>query len=349
MKKMRAASMIILTLCLCISVIFPVEAASNTTTSDKASILNMLSIIKGNGVDYNLNGQLTRCEAAVFIIRIMGKESYVTTNAQKYKVTKFPDVSASSWYAPYVGYCAGENIIGGYLDGKFGPDDNISEKAFLKLVLGALDYKVGVDFTWDNIYQAAFNTGIVTDSSYKDKTADNNKYTRGDVVDVLYNSLTLKGKDEKLSVIRNLIADQVVTKETAYATGLIQDETETAIQEITVQDESKISIKLNESVENITAGDITICETQKVSNKLTVSIESQSGADIVVKTSTQTPDVSYTIEMSNIVDMEGNTTDNLTGTFTGYRNPEIKSDFFKISKIEPVSKNTFKRLLYSSD
>jgi hypothetical protein len=128
------------------ALILPVHAKSDIEA--KADILNKLSILKGSGDDYNLDGQLRRSEASAFIVRLLGKENFVLQNKEKYAQTSFPDVSYSDWFAAYVGYCVDQGIITGYVDGYFKPNDNISEKSFLKMVLCALGYKYVEDFTW---------------------------------------------------------------------------------------------------------------------------------------------------------------------------------------------------------
>lgn len=319
--------------------VFPTVYAQSETSNDKADVLNKLTILKGNGNNYNLAGQIKRSEAAAFIVRIMGKEKYILSNAQKFSATKFPDVPATSWFAPYVGFCEEQGIIGGYVDGSYGPNDNISEKAFLKIVLGALGYREGTDFAWNNVYQVALNVGLVTEAGYQTKRDDDKQYTRESVIKVLYNSLNLKKKDTKTTIVQNMIVEGAITKEAAVSAHAIKDSVTTSVSAITPVNESRLSIKLNESVQNISAENIQIYESDNTAAKLGFSVESQLGVELVLKTSEQKPDKSYTVVISNIVDLEGNPVDPLTVQFTGYRSPEIKSDFFKISKVVPDSKN----------
>lgn len=317
----------------------PAVCAQSEPSNDKADVLNKLTIVKGNGSNYNLAGQLKRSEAAAFIVRIMGKEKYVLSNTQKFSAVKFPDVPAASWFAPYVGFCEEQGIIGGYVDGSYGPNDNISEKAFLKIVLGALGYRDGTDFNWNNIYQVALSVGLVTDTAYQTKKDDNKQYTRENVIKVLYNSLNLKKKDTKTTIVQNMIAEGAITKEAAVSVHAIKDSITTSVLAITPVNESRLSIKLNESVQNISAENIQIYESGNTAVKLGFSLESQLGVELILKTSEQKPDKSYTVVISDIIDLEGNPVDQLTVQFTGYRNPEIKSDFFKISKVVPYNKN----------
>ena len=57
------------------------------------------------------------------------------------KEASFSDVDASQTYAAFIKWCKDEGIVSGYADGTFGPAKNISRDAFLKIILGALNYK----------------------------------------------------------------------------------------------------------------------------------------------------------------------------------------------------------------
>jgi len=39
---------------------------------------------------------------------------------------KFPDVPAGQWYVDAVRWAADKGVVGGYGDGRFGPDDNVT-------------------------------------------------------------------------------------------------------------------------------------------------------------------------------------------------------------------------------
>lgn len=321
-------------------IVLPTYAAADI--QNKANALNQLNLLKGNGNDYNLDGQLRRSEASTFIVRLLGKEKHVLENKENYVYAVFPDVKPADWYAPYVGYCVEQGILTGFTDGRFAPNDYISEKSFLKMVLCALGYAYGVDFTWSNVYQIAYSEGVVKDTSYINKVTDNAQYKRSLVVDAMYNSLNIENKTSKTKQISILIDEGVITKAQAVSAGILADDVPTSIVLITAVDKNKLSIKFNENVKPILTDNIYIYETMDLSKRLTVNIESQVDNELVIKTSDQVPEKGYTVELMNVIDIQGNNTSNLSGVFNGYRNPELKSDFFKISKIECTSKNMLK-------
>ena len=58
-------------------------------------------------------------------------------------VVTFPDVASSSWAKGHISWCAGMKIVGGYEDGTFKPEGNVTYDEALKMVCAMLGY---VDF-----------------------------------------------------------------------------------------------------------------------------------------------------------------------------------------------------------
>ena len=337
-KRGILSIILVIGMCLTLSLPIPAGAEQSLTTEEKGDVLNQLTILAGNGSGYNLDAELKRCEAAVFVVRTMGKAAYVLTNKEQYWATKFPDVISTQWYAPYIGYCIDNNIISGS-NGRFAPNDNIQEQAFLKLMLASLGYEDGADFTWNTVYEKAYEIGLISGEIFEGKNAQNKKFTRGNVVDILYASLKLENIIANLTLIQNLISEGVVTKEKAIELGIIEDGLAAQIEGINVLNQNWISIRLNKTIDKITMDDIKIYETNDFTKSLTSSITSQTTNEIILQTSNQKSEMSYTVELSNIVDRYGNISDTLSSTFTGYRNPNLISDFFKINRIEPINSN----------
>lgn len=333
----------------------PAAAESGLSIQDKADVLNKLSILKGGSGGYNLNGQLLRSEAAAFVVRLLGVEEHVLANKEAYWITPFADVISTRWYAPYVGYCVEQDIINGEPDGYFHPNNAVSEKAFLKIILTALGYVYGEDFVWEDVYPKAYSVGIVKDIEYIYKNMDNIQYTRGAAVDALYNALTLENKDTGVTIIQNLVDAGAVSEDVALSTGLLDgdgwkeeedeeedeedDDAEAKIKKIDVLSEYEISIEFNRDMEEIDEDSIVVYETYDISEQLDIEIESLEGNILVLKTSKQTERTDYTVEIEGAVDCEGNVIDFMEGSFKGFRPSTIKSDFFRISRAEAISMN----------
>jgi hypothetical protein len=299
--------------------------SADVTLSDQASTLNKLTLIQGNGVDFNLNGTLKRSEAVTFIVRILGKENLVKSNIDQYSKTSFSDVKSSDWFAAYVGYCATQNIVSGFPDGKYHPDDLISEKAFIKLVLSAMGYVYGDDFDWGTIYPFALSKGLVTDQKYDLQTTDNMKYVRSDVVSVLYNALTKPSKITNKTIIDTLVSENMIDRKTAIDLGLAKDTLVTAITASGPASTTNVNVIFNEGIQSVDINSIHIYETANKANTLTATYDKLNDQVLSINTSVQKADQPYTIEIANVVDKEGNTYPNLTSTFIGFTEMKVVS------------------------
>jgi hypothetical protein len=339
MKLKKKILSIITTFAILIIAILPVNGATNIDLAAKLNVLNKLTIIKDNPLTYKSSLALKRWEAAVYLVRILGKEAEVTANTETLKVTSFSDVKSSDFFAPYIGYCAKNGLANGGSGGKFGPNDNISEKAFLTIALRALGYQSDKDFSSFAVFSTAYLVGLVTDKSYETRETDSATFLRKDAINVLYNMLNIKLKDSKILIIQNLVTAGVTTKEKAHTLGVLKDMVETAFGVITSIDGNRVHIAVNENFKQIKDSDIEIYETANPLNKLTTKIEVQANSAILVITSNQMPNMNYTINIRNITDIDGNIKDIITSTFSGNKDAEIKSDFFKISKVVNEDRN----------
>jgi len=324
------------------------------TQQQKVQLLDELRIFTGSNGDYRLNDKLSRSEAAALAVRIMGKDYEVLLNASKYKNTPYPDVDPNHWYAPYVGFCTQEGILSGDTKGNYNPNDYVTEKSFLKIVLGVLGYQLNSDYTWDNVYRKAFEVGLVTSLSYIAKEEDNTDFKRGDAVNILYNALMLKEKSTDKELFYRLIDSKVITTEKAIELGLIektddqdedddeediiQDETPTEIVEVKVFDGTNVSVHFNEDIKNI--GEINITESSNSGRELGYQIDTIGKNYVFLITDKQTPGVEYIIEITDIEDEDGNIIDLLYETFTGYTPSIIESNYFRIKQIKPVNEKS---------
>lgn len=320
----------------CIAIPTPAQGAE-LSTDEKANILNQMYLLTGDGTSYQLYQPLKRSEAAAFIVKALGVQNKVLQNQAAYAKTSFKDVPAGEWYAPYVGYCVQNGIISGFPDGKYKPNDNLSEKAFFSILLKALGY-TSADFTWDWINRKAYEVGLTKDVSYTFKTEDNNTYLRSGVVDTLYNALSLKLKNSDKVFVENLINNSMVSREFAGRMGFIKnDSLPTAIVATKRTGDNLVEITLNESINKLTPNDIKIVRANQTAMSLGV-VEVQTVENkLFIKTDAQLPGQSYTITFSTVTDLEQNVVNGLTTSFTAPAVAEITSPYFKIAKAEAVN------------
>ncbi len=338
MKNMKKVLSIILSFVVCITLFTGIVNADTTIDSDKmADVLNRLDILQGSNGDYLLYNNLDRAQATALIIRMLGKEDYVKENADELRSTKYPDVPQNSWYAPYVGYSTLHNIVAGDLAGNFTPLEKTTEKAFLKMALCALGYEYGTDFSWPNVYQKAYEVGIVTDLSYSTKTEDDRDYLRLQAVEVIYRSLNTFKKDSKTKMVFALVEEGVFTIEDIAASGLFGDEEMIAIEEITTTSPDTVEVKFSGNVWSLDAGDVDINDATQTDQVLEVKSAAIKENVVQIITAGQIPGRKYTLSINNITDTNGVISSDLTGTFTGYKSQQVTSDFFMISRVEQLT------------
>lgn len=360
MKKGRSIVLFGLVFSLLITAMASLSFAlpATATQQEKVRLLDDLRIFTGTNGDYRLDDQLSRSEAAALAVRILGKDLHVLLNAPLYRNTSFPDVDSTQWYAPYVGYCTTEGIISGDNTGNYKPEEFITEKSFLKIILGVIGYEMNTDYIWEGVYKKAFEIGLVKDLMYIAKTDDNASFKRGDAVNILYNALLIKNKVTGKELFYNLIDSGTLTTEDAKSLGLIEevvqpdeeedpedvtpvnDEHITDIGELLIFDETSISIIFNKNIKSI--GKILIYEVYNEDKELECNVEEMKDDYILIETKKQKPGMEYTIELQDIEDDDGNIQDVIYSAFIGYTTGIVESDFFRIQKIEPVNEKSIK-------
>ncbi|GKX28685.1 hypothetical protein SH1V18_11650 [Vallitalea longa] len=316
---------------------------AKTMDSNEIQVLSQLNILKGNGVSLDLDSKLSRSEAAAFIVRLLCEEEEVKDNKIRYCRTKFSDVPEDMWYAPYVGYCTENDIIDGYDTHTFKPDEKLGEKAFIKLVLGALGYKYNKDFTWDEVFKKAYGIGLLEDNKYySNEYKEDTNYTRGKVASILYTALELKNNKTKIKIIQNFIDNNYIEKDEAEDLKLINDEIKTEITKVETTGSNILKLTFNEKILPFTEENILIYETDNTANMLSIediSNEETTNTYIIKTSDNQKMDEEYTVLLDRIVDTKGNASDSFSEIFMGHREDEVKSDFFRISKVEAISNN----------
>ena len=184
----------------------PTASAARPTAGGAADALYALGLVGGYGknadgsVNFALGDKLTRAQAFVLVVRFVGAEKDATLSVQSHPFTDVP-----AWAAPYIGYVYANGITKGVSETKFDPDTEVSEAAFLTIMLRVLGYNDGAgDFKWDDPYTLAQSVGIA------DAKADT--FNRGSAFVICYRALTATVKSGN-SIAEQLIAKGVFTKE----------------------------------------------------------------------------------------------------------------------------------------
>ena len=113
---------------------------------------------------------------------------YTTFSEAGAGTESFADVPADNWAAGYISWAAANNIVGGYGNGKFGPDDNVTYDQALKMVCGALGYKDWDSRFWPtDVRRTALTSLGLGENLTGVKGSD--FVTRAQIAQIVYNAL----------------------------------------------------------------------------------------------------------------------------------------------------------------
>jgi len=153
---------------LCVTASADFTDADEITYAEAAEVMAAIGVIEGmpDG-SFDAKGTLTRAQAAVMIVRLLGAEDYAIATKDE-----FADVAANHWAAGAISYCVEAGIINGYGDGNFGPSDALTGYAWAKMLMVALGSEE--DYTgaaWQiAVAKDAAEYGIFAGNDKADKT-----------------------------------------------------------------------------------------------------------------------------------------------------------------------------------
>ena len=129
---------------------FPMAFADNhmnTSFSDveDEDVETALNRLKAFGVvdgyedgTYKPDNMITRAEFAKLLVTALGLENAANAATSS---SQFTDVVGNEWYAGYVNVAAGQGIVGGYPDGSFAPNSQVTYGEAVTMLVRALNYK----------------------------------------------------------------------------------------------------------------------------------------------------------------------------------------------------------------
>ena len=127
----------------------------------------------------------------------------VTDKTEEPEGTKnFTDIDESHWAYSYVNELKDKNIISGYADGSFKPNQSVKREEFIKLVVEALELSKEGDAEFSDVpddswfapyVKAAVNAGIINGVS-ENTFGAGNELTRADMAVIISRALKLSGE-----------------------------------------------------------------------------------------------------------------------------------------------------------
>lgn len=122
----------------------PVLAAStfpdvdeNAAYAEAAEYLNEIGVMQGDTQgNFNPSKNVTRAQMAALLCRLIGETDTLAVDG-----SRFSDVPASYWANSYITKAASLEIINGYQDGSFRPDNVVTYAQAVTMVLNAIGGK----------------------------------------------------------------------------------------------------------------------------------------------------------------------------------------------------------------
>ena len=121
---------------------FTVSASSFTDVTSQTPHYKAIDTLTSYGIIHGYEDNTYRPDLPVRRDE-MAKLVYVTATTSVDAgdgVVTFPDVNKNSWAKGYISWCAAKSIVGGYEDGTFRPEGNITYDEALKMVCAVLGY-----------------------------------------------------------------------------------------------------------------------------------------------------------------------------------------------------------------
>lgn len=198
MKKFFSLILVLALVCCLV----PSAFAADSSATDAANTLYELGLFSGTGTDksgnpvFDLEKVPDRAQAVTMLVNLLGKSDVAKAGSW---TTPFTDVP--EWAKPFVGYAYENGLTSGLNATTFGSNQSVSANQYITLVLRALGYKDGTDFTWDKASLLSDKLGL-TSGDYGSAA----KFLRGDIAKISASALTqdFKGTDVDLSQIISL-------------------------------------------------------------------------------------------------------------------------------------------------
>lgn len=202
---------VLLIFCLLLSLSAPAFAASGGAQA-AAETLHSLGLFQGvGGGDFALDAPLTREEGVVLLLRLLGKEQAALAGG----LSPHPFTDVSVWANPYFDFAYSQGLVQGASPTRFQAGDILQATEFLTLVLRALGYRDGLDFSWDQAWTLTDNLGITAGEYGK-----NAAFLRGDAALVCRSALSASLASGGKTLLAALLAAGAVTPQAIRAADL---------------------------------------------------------------------------------------------------------------------------------
>lgn len=174
-------------------------AANYTNCADS---LHEMGLFQGTQNGYDLDRTPTRAEAAVMLVRLLGKEA--EAKALTYTA---PFTDLKGWEKPYVQYLYSNGLANGTNRTTFNPTDKCTAQMYAVFLLRALGYSDTADFSYANAIETAREQGI-----YDTGIINVQNFLRDDAAAASYTVLSVSPKNSEGTLLDQLVSENAITE-----------------------------------------------------------------------------------------------------------------------------------------
>ena len=174
-------------------------AANYTNCADS---LHEMGLFQGTQNSYDLDRTPTRAEAAVMLVRLLGKEA----EAKSLTYTA-PFTDLKGWEKPYVQYLYSNGLANGTNRTTFNPTGKCTAQMYAVFLLRALGYSDTADFSYANAIETAREQGI-----YDTGIINVQNFLRDDAAAASYTVLSVSPKNSEGTLLDQLVSENAITE-----------------------------------------------------------------------------------------------------------------------------------------
>lgn len=174
-------------------------AANYTNCTDS---LHEMGLFQGTQNGYDLDRTPTRAEAAVMLVRLLGKED--EAKALTYTA---PFTDLKGWEKPYVQYLYSNGLANGTNRTTFNPTGKCTAQMYAVFLLRALGYSDTADFSYANAIETAREQGI-----YDTGIINVQNFLRDDAAAASYTVLSVSPKNSEGTLLDQLVSENAITE-----------------------------------------------------------------------------------------------------------------------------------------
>lgn len=174
-------------------------AANYTNCADS---LHEMGLFQGTQNSYDLDRTPTRAEAAVMLVRLLGKEA--EAKALTYTA---PFTDLKGWEKPYVQYLYSNGLANGTNRTTFHPTGKCTAQMYAVFLLRALGYSDTADFSYANAIETAREQGI-----YDTGIINVQNFLRDDAAAASYTVLSVSPKNSEGTLLDQLVSENAITE-----------------------------------------------------------------------------------------------------------------------------------------